>query len=102
MGTDANDVAAVTSGMWYNGELGAFPEQAYNMANPPETSTDTGHLTQIIWKTTTSVGCFTKFCGEMAGGAYYTVCNYGPAGNVIDNYKGNIFPPGNAPTTNGT
>ena len=38
-----------------------------------------GHFTQIVWKTTTKLGC-----GKATGmdGNDYVVCNYDPAGNV--------------------
>jgi pathogenesis-related protein 1 len=38
-----------------------------------------GHFTQIVWKTTTKLGC-----GKATGidGNDYVVCNYDPAGNI--------------------
>lgn len=43
----------------------------------------TGHYTQIVWKTTTHVGCALK-----KGGDQYEVlvCQYSPPGNVIGEY----------------
>ena len=37
-----------------------------------------GHYTQIIWKTTTQVGCATVKCPD---GNVIIVCNYSPSGN---------------------
>ena len=38
-----------------------------------------GHYTQIVWRTTTEVGCAAFKCGE----ALLVVCNYNPAGNWV-------------------
>ncbi|KAL2635444.1 hypothetical protein R1flu_006923 [Riccia fluitans] len=39
-----------------------------------------GHYTQIVWRTTTRVGCASASCP--AGGTF-TVCNFSPKGNYI-------------------
>lgn len=39
---------------------------------------DVGHYTQIVWPTTTRVGCALASNGR----ADYLVCHYGPAGNI--------------------
>lgn len=36
------------------------------------------HFTQVIWKSTTQVGCAYKDCGGL-----YIICSYNPAGNFI-------------------
>ena len=71
-----------------------------------------GHLSQIIWKDTTSVGCYTSSCAPPGANpqacnpadgqpylkntqcgmnpgtpAFFTVCNYYPAGNVQGEYS---------------
>lgn len=38
-----------------------------------------GHYTQIVWRTTTEVGCAAFKCGE----ALLVVCNYNPPGNWV-------------------
>lgn len=38
-----------------------------------------GHYTQIVWRTTTEVGCAAFQCGK----ALLVVCNYNPAGNWV-------------------
>ncbi|KAH7553453.1 hypothetical protein ACOSP7_029826 [Xanthoceras sorbifolium] len=40
-----------------------------------------GHYTQIVWKSTTRVGCWRQKC---TGGGLFVVCNYDPPGNYID------------------
>ncbi|KAJ4992806.1 scp-like extracellular [Stagonosporopsis vannaccii] len=60
-----------------------------------------GHLTQLLWNGTTSVGCYSLDCtGRMKVGTdtnsrinKYTVCNYWPAGNVGTLYAANIGRP---------
>lgn len=39
---------------------------------------DVGHYTQLVWATTSLVGCGMAKCGNV----FYYVCNYGPSGNV--------------------
>lgn len=39
---------------------------------------EVGHYTQVIWSTTTEVGCG---CAKGKSGAYFFVCKYNPPGN---------------------
>lgn len=39
-----------------------------------------GHYTQMVWKSTTEVGCGKAICSN---NAQIWVCNYNPAGNVV-------------------
>ncbi|APG29140.1 hypothetical protein A7E78_13125 [Syntrophotalea acetylenivorans] len=39
-----------------------------------------GHYTQLVWRGTTQIGCGKAECG----GRIILVCNYAPAGNVVD------------------
>lgn len=56
-----------------------------------------GHYTQIVWASTTSVGCAVQYCeagtldSEYPG--YFSVCNYWPAGNVETEYAVNVLAP---------
>jgi len=48
-----------------------------------------GHYTQVIWASTTKVGCARKTCATVANqpnfnGATIVVCDYSPAGNVAN------------------
>jgi pathogenesis-related protein 1 len=53
-----------------------------------------GHYTQLVWRTTTEVGCATKLCNAGTPRAFhFWVCNYLPAGNSVPTYVGNRFKP---------
>lgn len=41
----------------------------------------TGHYTQIVWKSTTKVGCASSVSDS---GKYYWVCRYDPSGNFVE------------------
>lgn len=57
----------------------------------PATGAMIGHFTQLVWKNTETVGCATWKCDwEMP--SMYTVCNYGPPGNVKGQYGKNVLP----------
>lgn len=42
-----------------------------------------GHYTQIVWRTTTHVGCGVARCNIDGWDGYFWVCNYNPAGNYV-------------------
>jgi len=96
-GISADDMSALITGMMYNGEFGYFTY--YGEASPPMDQFERwGHLSQIIWKATTSVGCATVVCQNLGNSGSseplpFTVCNYGPAGNVDSEYASNIGKP---------
>lgn len=49
--------------------------------NAPGFSEATGHFTQVVWKSSTQVGCAFKDCKNAYG--TYIVCEYYPRGNVV-------------------
>lgn len=49
------------------------------------------HFTQVIWKSTTKVGCGQKQCGSYYG--TYIICSYDPAGNYIGECSSEVLPP---------
>ncbi|KAJ2893992.1 putative scp-like extracellular protein [Zalerion maritima] len=91
--------------MWYNGEINLFPSADYGMDTPDMSNFHAwGHYSQVIWADTTAVGCAVQYCepGTMVDGmgAYYSVCNYSPAGNMGGGYADNVLPPQGLATYN--
>jgi uncharacterized protein YkwD len=70
-----------TVGMWYD-EISKykFPNGGFSM--------ETGHFTQVVWRSTTEVGCGHVTC---KGNDIY-VCNYNPAGNWEGKYRQEVLP----------
>ncbi|EPS39895.1 hypothetical protein H072_6286 [Dactylellina haptotyla CBS 200.50] len=83
MGGGAIDQMAMQ--MWYTNELKQynFGRQGFSMA--------TGHMTQMVWKSTTEVGCAVKKCGSSS----YVKCNYRTPGNMQGAFEQNVNPPRN-------
>lgn len=89
-------LADAITGMWYNGEAWQYP--GYGAPTPDMSQfSKWGHFSQVIWAGTKEVGCHVQFCkaGTMFANmaAWYTVCNYAPAGNVGSQYGKNVLPP---------
>lgn len=79
-GMDANGVADVISNMWYNSEVDLY-QGLYGQPSPDMSNFEAwGHFSQMVWKSTTHVGCATQDCPggvQNGGGATaFTVCNY--------------------------
>lgn len=95
-GVEANNVSAVITELFYNGEVNYY-NNLYGQANPDMTNFEKwGHFSQLVWKGTTKVGCATQYCsGGLANvgqyvAPYFTVCNYGSPGKFslsIVSYK---------------
>ncbi|KAK5991289.1 putative pathogenesis-related protein [Cladobotryum mycophilum] len=88
--------ASGVTNQWYNSEMPNW--QFYGQANPPPSSPleKWGHFTQVVWKSTTTVGCYTAKCpagSVLSFPSWYTVCNYGPPGNYGGRYGDNVLPP---------
>lgn len=102
-GPEPGKVADVISNMWYNGELELYPTP-YGIDSPNMGNFEGwGHFSQVVWSDSESVGCYTSTCfpagqdpqdcqsdgtsylsgltcGNGGVPAYFTVCNYYPAG----------------------
>ena len=69
----------------YNGEINFYP-LPYGVEPDMSNFEEWGHYSQIVWKSTTSVGCYTQYCpnglANVGSGVspYFTVCNYSPPG----------------------
>ena len=92
-GADITKISDVITSQFYNNEVTSFTSNnLYNQAQPDMTDFENwGHFTQVVWKDTTSVGCYTMDCSSSGlsglGGAtdiepYFTVCNYYPPGKI--------------------
>ncbi|CCD23057.1 uncharacterized protein NDAI_0B00230 [Naumovozyma dairenensis CBS 421] len=58
-----------------------YAEGAYYNYSNPGFSSATSHFTQLIWKSTTEVGCGIKDCSSIGWGDY-VICSYNPSGNI--------------------
>lgn len=82
-GVEANNISAIITNLFYNGEVGWF-DGLYGQAQPSMNNFELwGHFSQIVWKDTSHVGCATQDCSAQGLGGvtsdvspYFTVCNY--------------------------
>jgi len=82
-GVKPDNVSAVITDLFYNGEVNYY-NNLYGQANPDMSNFEKwGHFSQIVWKSTSQVGCATVDCtsqGLANVGQYvspfFTVCNY--------------------------
>ena len=60
----------------------------YDYSNPGF-SEAAGHFTQVVWASSSQVGCGIKSCGDVWGD--YVICSYEEAGNVIGEFSENVL-----------
>jgi hypothetical protein len=68
----------------------------YNFNNPGFSSA-TGHFTQVVWRSSSTIGCAVQACNNGLGGTGWprgslVVCRYSPAGNVLGSFQTNVLP----------
>jgi len=76
------DLAAHALKMWYDEEKPMWP--GYGQGNG--FTHGTGHFTQVVWASTTKVGCALAKGGQST----YVVCNYFPHGNMQGEFDQNV------------
>jgi uncharacterized protein YkwD len=88
--------AGGVTNQWYNGEVNAWSFYGDDNPAPGSDLHAWGHFTQVVWKSTTKLGCATVECpaGSVLGlPSWYTVCNYNPPGNFGGEYGNNVLEP---------
>jgi len=73
---------------------GYFPASAavaLFSSDQPDPAHQFTHYTQVVWKSTTQLGCGVAFCsGIFDKPATYHVCLYDPVGNVVGEQQTNL------------
>ncbi|WP_067170068.1 CAP family protein [Microtetraspora niveoalba] len=68
----------------------------YDFDNPGFSSV-TGFFTQVVWKSSTQLGCGRATRTDSGRTKTYIVCDYNPAGNMVGAdgayFRNNVFPP---------
>jgi len=102
-GAEPSGIPAMINNEMYNGEINYYP-LPYGAEPDMSNFEKWGHYSQIVWKSTTQVGCATVNCpGGLANtgsgvSPWFTVCNYSPPGNFGGEYGANVGQPGDMPT----
>lgn len=89
-GRDPTGQLSAMTNMWY--ETG----RSYNFNNPGFTM-QAGQFTQLVWKSTTKIGCAAVACNNIAGfgqAGILAACRYSPPGNVQGGFQSNVGRPG--------
>ncbi|KAH7915359.1 PR-1-like protein [Hygrophoropsis aurantiaca] len=72
------------------GKVGPYGASAKYNSEHPQYS----HWTQVVWKSTTHVGCAVQTCNGMFeakyGPAKFYVCEYSPPGNYVNEFSNNV------------
>ncbi|KAF6264251.1 CAP domain-containing protein [Scenedesmus sp. NREL 46B-D3] len=81
--------------LWYD------EVKMYNFNNPSFSSA-TGHFTQVVWRSSSTIGCAVQSCKNGLGGTGWrqgslVVCRYSPAGNVLGSFQTNVLPASSNP-----
>ncbi|KAJ4494643.1 CAP domain-containing protein [Lentinula edodes] len=82
-----NLAAAAPQGISVQQGVNMWMAEAYSN---PTFSSSTGHFTQVVWKSTTSVACAIATCNFLGNGTGYLVCRYDPPGNYLGQFAQNV------------
>lgn len=100
-GAPPTEIDKMITNSMYNDEMMFYP--GYGSEPSMDDFHKWGHFSQIVWKETASVGCYTQHCpGGLANVGsnvtpYFTVCNYYPSGNYQNQYGKNVLNPQGQP-----
>lgn len=100
-GAPASNISSVITELFYNNEVenfaSLFGQSTPSNINDHSAFDGWGHFSQIVWKSTTKIGCATYDCSGRGlantGGSvppHFTVCNYSPAGNFLGEFAENV------------
>ncbi|KIJ68256.1 hypothetical protein HYDPIDRAFT_24553 [Hydnomerulius pinastri MD-312] len=87
LGPYGENLAAGTGDYTISNAVGDWNAESssYDPSNP-----QASHWTQVVWKSTTDLGCAVQSCNGIFPSSYgpaeYYVCEYYPAGNVIGEF----------------
>lgn len=73
-----------------------YEESKQYSYSDPKFTYNTGHFTQLVWKSTQKIGCAWISCnGQHGTPGAYLVCEYSPAGNITNPgyFAENVTPP---------
>lgn len=85
--SESESVVRAITRQWYNGEYEIYP--GFGTEADPFSAgfEDWGHISQLLWKGTTDIGCAVAICdpNKLAAGmkGYFAVCNYYPPGGYL-------------------
>lgn len=77
---DMSWLISISTGSWYR------EVEDYDCSRPGYQA-GTGHFTQIIWKSSSAMGCAAQMCSQTEG---WVVCRYWPAGNYLGQFEWNV------------
>ncbi|XP_042150796.1 Golgi-associated plant pathogenesis-related protein 1-like [Ixodes scapularis] len=70
-----------------------YEEKKYYDYNHPHFSSKTSHFTQVVWKSSRTLGCAKSRAQEAHRYRYFVVCNYHPKGNIHGEFGRNVLRP---------
>ncbi len=65
-----------------------YDEESLYDYNNPGFSSSTGHFTQVVWKSTSDVGCGLAISSDYK---VYAICQYSAPGNYANQFRTNVL-----------